>query len=66
MGRIHPLVPTTGAMSVQGKLERGHMCARCMNPFTRSGNPACPNAGRASQVVPYMGELEGDSGEAEL
>lgn len=60
MGRIHPLVPTTSAMSVQGKLERGHMCARCMNPWTRAGNPACPNAQRASQVIPYMREQETD------
>lgn len=26
--------------------ERRHMCGRCRNPFTRSGNPECPNAPR--------------------
>lgn len=35
---------------------RGHMCARCMNPYTKTGNPECVNAPQIfeSQIAPYL------------
>lgn len=35
---------------------RGHMCAKCMNPHTRVGNPECVNAPKTfnSQIAPYL------------
>lgn len=61
MGRIHPLVPTTSAISVQGKSKPVHK-TRCKNSNNPAGhNPECSCGwARASQVVPYMREQETD------
>ncbi len=41
-----------------GEGERGHMCARCMNPYTRAGNTECVNAPAAEfPESPYGDDL---------
>ena len=55
----HPLVPVNVSGSgVYGDSDRSkvHVCGRCRNPFTRAGNPECPN--NIPDETPVEYELE--------
>ncbi|UOR02016.1 hypothetical protein MUN77_01400 [Leucobacter allii] len=43
---IPKTIPRVTAVGAREDDSRGHMCGKCRNPFTREGNPECPNAPR--------------------